>query len=418
MSVHKGFLSFSLVLFCVLLSACSKNMSAIGEEGAGFGSTPEEQEIFKRSELLYQEYDEEAMIVEDRFINSYVTTLGNSLVSDSTKDVVDYRFHLLRQPFVNAYATANGRIYINLGMLVKLSNPTQLAYVLAHEIAHVEKRHVYETVETNKSNKSAAHIADLFLFGTNLAYIPFMASTQGHSRSSELEADHIAYKKLSARGYDLSKVSSFYEIISDRVVDQNKNTSMWSSHPGNIERGKKLQEFLDKNKSAKTIKEDLFAFRAMKKRALSVITLDSLEAKKYTITQSLLEGEIENSPHDPELYYLLGETFKRMSGDAGGLAKEYAYLNDERLDDEKIAEFASKSDEYFNNAVTNFNKVRKMGGDKKLLSKVYRSVGVLYYEKGRGKEAVTYLRKYLDISDKIYDRKYINNLIKKAENES
>jgi predicted Zn-dependent protease len=74
----------------------------------------------------------------------YVNSLGQKVVPQGSPNL--YSFRLLLDPVPRAEALSTGTIYISTGLVSMLDSEAQLAYVLGHEIAHVEKRHTYNTI--------------------------------------------------------------------------------------------------------------------------------------------------------------------------------------------------------------------------------------------------------------------------------
>ena len=74
----------------------------------------------------------------------YVNSLGQRIVPQGSPNL--YSFRLLLDPVPRAEALSTGTIYISTGLVSMLDSEAQLAYVLGHEIAHVEKRHTYNTI--------------------------------------------------------------------------------------------------------------------------------------------------------------------------------------------------------------------------------------------------------------------------------
>lgn len=78
-------------------------------------------------------------------LQRYVNTLGQKIVPDGSPNL--YSFRLLLDPVPRAEALSTGTIYISTGLVALLDDEAQLAYVLGHEIAHVERRHAYNEIK-------------------------------------------------------------------------------------------------------------------------------------------------------------------------------------------------------------------------------------------------------------------------------
>ena len=77
----------------------------------------------------------------------YVNSLGQKIVPAGSPNL--YSFRLLLDPVPRAEALSTGTVYISTGLVALLDNEAQLAYVLGHEIAHVERRHAYNEIKNS-----------------------------------------------------------------------------------------------------------------------------------------------------------------------------------------------------------------------------------------------------------------------------
>ncbi|MDQ3282681.1 MAG: M48 family metalloprotease [Acidobacteriota bacterium] len=128
----------TLVLFVVLLTACSTN-PATGKRM--FNIVSESQEIAigeqSHSEIVRQfgVYDEKPEL------NRLVDRIGHQLAAASERPNLPWQFTVLDTPMVNAMALPGGKIYVTRGMLERINSEDELAGVIGHEIAHVTARH-------------------------------------------------------------------------------------------------------------------------------------------------------------------------------------------------------------------------------------------------------------------------------------
>jgi Peptidase family M48 len=103
----------------------------------------------------------------------YVNSLGQKIVPTGSPNL--YSFRLLLDPVPRAEALSTGTIYISTGLVAMLDDEAQLAYVLGHEIAHVERRHAYNEIKNTileeefNSEKGADVQKKKALFGAGLA---------------------------------------------------------------------------------------------------------------------------------------------------------------------------------------------------------------------------------------------------------
>jgi predicted Zn-dependent protease len=89
-------------------------------------------------------------------LDRYINDLGFRLLAGLDNRVRDYRFFIIRDDSVNAFALPGGYIGINRGLISQARTQHQLASVMAHEIAHVRLRHGMDAMEKGKGLSSVA----------------------------------------------------------------------------------------------------------------------------------------------------------------------------------------------------------------------------------------------------------------------
>lgn len=86
-------------------------------------------------------------LYDNPILQEYVNSLGQSLVPENSPHL--YAFKLILNPVPQAESLSTGTVYISTGLVSMLDNEAQLAYVLGHEIAHVEKMHQYQQIRNS-----------------------------------------------------------------------------------------------------------------------------------------------------------------------------------------------------------------------------------------------------------------------------
>ncbi len=165
-------------------------------------------------------------LVSDSQINEYVQNLGTRLGSSATnRNGVDYRFFILADNSINAFAIPGGYIGVNAGLIDAMTREEQLAGVLAHEVAHLTQRHharAFETAGKNRMSTAAAIIAAILIGASNpqagqAALAAGLAISQqnaiNYTRSHEYEADRIGIQILASAEYDPAAIAEAFEIM-------------------------------------------------------------------------------------------------------------------------------------------------------------------------------------------------------------
>ena len=147
--------------------------------------------------------DASSIVVNDPFLTSWTNRVGNQLAQYRRRQDVTYRFTVLADPSINAFAIRGGYVHVNIGLLNFASSDDELAATLAHEMGHVELRHVV------KSSNTQTIIGILTALAAILSPVAAVIGGLGgdilnakYSRIDELQADHYGLDLMSKAGYD------------------------------------------------------------------------------------------------------------------------------------------------------------------------------------------------------------------------
>lgn len=167
----------------------------------------------------------QATLVTDPDIEGYIRQLGARLVANSDAPGYPFTFFVVDNDTVNAFAGPGGYIGIHTGLILTAENESELAGVMAHEIAHVTQRHLlraYESANQMSLPTAAGMIAAILLgiAGSNPeAGLAALSAVQGASiqqqlnftRANEREADRIGIQTLANSGIDPYGMPGFFE---------------------------------------------------------------------------------------------------------------------------------------------------------------------------------------------------------------
>ena len=247
--IVKYFFQCTLV-FITLISIISCSVNPVsGDQDFVLFSEEREIEIGRsyNTQILQQE-----KVYADKGLQNYIQDIGDSLAAISHRSNLVYRFTVLDNPAVNAFALPGGYIFIYRGLLSYLSSEEELAAVLGHELGHVTARHSIRQA-------SKAQLLDLFSYAIgskvgsnarNMATLVSGAFLAGYGRDLELEADSLGAEYMSKVGYSTQgmletiSVLKEHELYSKEVAERRGSESstyhgVFSSHPSN---DKRLQE--------------------------------------------------------------------------------------------------------------------------------------------------------------------------------
>jgi beta-barrel assembly-enhancing protease len=218
-----------------------RNINGGGDKFWGWLGGSREKEIAVGRQLA-TEVEQQAKLVDDEMITEYVNRVGQNIVLHSDAKV-PFTIKVIDSDEVNAFALPGGFFYVNKGLILAADNESELAGVMAHEIAHVCARHAME----NQGKATAMNYGMLagIIFGGGI--VSTVLQNGGgilgalgmlkFSRSAEEEADKLGVQYLYASGYDPSGMAAMFE----KLASQNKKkpsslAKLFSTHPPSLER--------------------------------------------------------------------------------------------------------------------------------------------------------------------------------------
>lgn len=223
--IRKGWFSLALTCALTIASAAQANLPTLGDPTLSSFSSKEEQQL---GLAFYRSLRANLTFIDDLQINYYLKSLGKRLASHSDAAGDEFHFFIIKAPTINAFAGPAAYIGIHTQLIMEANNESQLASVLAHEIAHVSQRHLARAFD-NSGNSTALTIATLLaaiLVGSQdsqagqavlLSGIAGSAqSSINFTRSNEYEADRVGIGILSNTGINPQGMVEFFETLLDK----------------------------------------------------------------------------------------------------------------------------------------------------------------------------------------------------------
>ncbi|HUO29215.1 MAG TPA: M48 family metallopeptidase [Bryobacteraceae bacterium] len=202
-------------------------------KGVNFYSLEKEIAIGKQ---LAQEVERQAKIIDDPVIAEYVNRVGQNLVRNSDAKV-PFTIKVLDSEEVNAFALPGGFFFVNSGLILKADSESELAGVMAHEIAHVAARH--GTRQATRGQLMQIATIPLIFMGGWTGYAIYQGASVAipmgflaFSRGMEREADYLGLQYMYKAGYDPTSFVDFFEKI--ETLEKRKPgtvSKVFSTHP-------------------------------------------------------------------------------------------------------------------------------------------------------------------------------------------
>jgi beta-barrel assembly-enhancing protease len=178
-------------------------------------------------------------LADDPALQRYVSLVGSAVAQSSPRsDEVEFRFGVLDTDDVNAFAAPGGFIFVTRGALRLMEDEAELAGVLAHEVGHVDQKHVLEQIR--RSGVISTARSESQLTGALLDQIASAGSSllfTGLGRAEELEADSLGVLYAAAAGYDPGGLRRFLTRLGEgqsgvRGAGVQSSLAEWrASHP-------------------------------------------------------------------------------------------------------------------------------------------------------------------------------------------
>jgi len=229
----RKFLLCAAAAFVVMAAAPQTPANAAGDDLPDIGS-PSDSVLSKgrasqigRSVLM--QLRAAGQVLEDPEIDEYLDGLGHRLSAHAQDGDQSFEFFIVNDPGINAFALPGGYVGVNSGLIVTTKRESELAGVLAHEIAHVTQKHIARraSAQGKSSMLAGAAVLAAILMGiagqadTDVVQATAMSAQAmavqqsiNYTRVNEYEADRVGLTILNDSGFDPNGMPDFFETMS------------------------------------------------------------------------------------------------------------------------------------------------------------------------------------------------------------
>ena len=219
-----------------------------------------------------KEIEQQAEVVQDKRLTAYVARIGDRLAKASQAPDYPYTVKVVADKSINAFALPGGPIYVHTGLISAADNESQLAGVVAHEIAHVALRH-----STSRASKASVFQIPMVLAGQVLGKKGGLLGSLGqigigfgvnslflkYSRKAEKDADIVGARMMARVGYDPVEMARFFEKL-EGSGSGSRMPQFFCDHPNPGNRVRYVEEKVRELPAADYTKGETREFNTMK----------------------------------------------------------------------------------------------------------------------------------------------------------
>jgi predicted Zn-dependent protease len=270
-------------------------------------SPPGEDEETRISREFRREAKKHLRFVNHPEVERYVDRIGRRILTATGPQPFDYRFFVVDENQLNAFAVPGGSIYVFSGLIERAKSTDELAGVMGHEIVHIKARHMARS--SGPDAISVLSLLGMVLLarsgsGSQAAGVvgQAVAATRqaAYSRQLEMEADTLGARYMSAAGYDPKGAIAFLKTLDqERALNPIDVPAYIMSHPITQERVanaelvvKSLGATQPRTESPESLKKVQTIIRMSRPGAEAVV-------KEF-------EKIVQQNPNNPEAQYLFG----------------------------------------------------------------------------------------------------------------
>jgi beta-barrel assembly-enhancing protease len=426
-----------LLLFLGLTSAAAAQTS---EEQFHFGEV--DLEFLDQVKQQDKRFEEQGLVYREPQLNAFVDRVGRSLLKPEDQlENVEWRFRVMRDPVVNAFAMPNGSIYVNTGLLALMENEAQLAGVLAHEIVHVRDRHSYRSYRSYRKKSLAINLlsiagsyAGTAGWGASLAaqFLLNMSIT-GYSREFEKEADLEGARLMTASPYDPKEMVAAFESLLPKYEVDLDGEPFYSDHPKTKNRIAYMSEWLSKSApkreaaSAGLSKEDYLKTVTEVTRHDIQLAIDSgLYRTATALGKRLVAAQPDQAPNLTALadaYTALGPRAPEpLAEEKTGQGKKEARKRRNKLtlqeEDRTLAAAPAGQERQKANYTEAEKLYRRATESEPNYAPAWRGLGELFEKQNQSEQSIEAYRKYLELQPAAMDRLMIMRRVKALESKT
>jgi predicted Zn-dependent protease len=384
-------------------------------------STPPEPKFLRFSKHEVARLEREGQVLSAPKLEEYLSGVKDKLVDPSLRDRL--RVRVLRDPSLNAVAYPTGDIFINTGLLARLRNEGELAFIMAHECNHVLLEHAAEGQKTSDVLGAAAStlgiaagVAAQVFIGTTASYdlahgiVAQTGKSVGlvYSRSQETEADEHGLAMLVSAQYSPRAALDALRILGQGGSGPQKiDYYLSASHPGIEERLANVTRLLEET-DARIVSQDVGESEVFRGAVAPAVTENirlQLIFRRYQAALAEIKQAVAEQGETVQLVAWEGDAHRLAAVDPVGAAFEVGLVEATAIDDMRSradAELALAERAYSHAINTDPQ-----------YAEAYRGMFLVTAARNDRAGAEGWLQRYFELNPEARDRRFLNSVLER-----
>ena len=286
---------------CLLITSCASYRSPLPSV-----SGPSEDEETRISREFRREAKKHLTYVNNPEVERYIERIGQRILSVMGPQPFDYRFFVVADSQLNAFAVPGGSVFFYTGLIERAKSTSEIAGVMGHEIVHIKGRHMAR--HSGPDAISLLSLVGMLLLarsgaGAQAAGVVGQAISAtrqiAYSRQLEMEADTLGVRYMTSAGYDPAGSLAFLKTLDqERSLNPVDVPAYMMTHPVTQERVANVQLVIRSLGNVQSKSESLDQL----KKIQVIVRLDRQETDKVIDEYTKL---VAQTPEDSVAYHLL-----------------------------------------------------------------------------------------------------------------
>jgi|GEM_PF-4345649 len=414
-------LFLTALLFCsvIMIGQEAVFIPSLLEEDHRYSQSKEEQQLIAESREMVDYLKGSGYLIQDTTVTDYIRQI---LYKIRPAELSGYKneVYLMRTPEINAFSLPDGSIVVCLGLLILMENEAQLAFILAHELAHFIERHGYK----HEIFRSKFNARKLDKGSVKKAFSDL-------SVQNEMQADSLGLALFKKADYDPASASrsldllpredtTLYGSFFARALLPELFAKKWPTHPRTDARVSYLSDI--ENKAGGFLGEEIYKSKTAHLWAYNIkLTKGEMNLLDYVAYLEEIRSNLSRSEYYDWLTYEMGVAYQELYCDPMKTGNLLAEAEKEKIHGKGVylttatkgyRTYESSKDFLESQAQQYFSEIE---ANPEFNWRINKNKGLICLQKKDYSCAREKLNKYINSGNPITDKRYVSSIIKEID---